>query len=247
MMSSPSSPERSRRSNSAPNHVSQSVNAVSRCSAVGCCERVLRDDDVLERDEVLALGRGDPHDREEDRRRKRITPLDVGVGLAPVDELVDELVGRAADARLECSQLLRREHRIEELAPLRVLRTVELERDRDVVPAEAEAGALAPARQDVGHRAAAELTDRVRAGERLDVAHLPQHDETGFELLDPLRGASGRGAPGGGRSSAASASSAMELSLVCGRKPRGLLGHECSSLLPGVVPAWIGARMDRAA
>ena len=149
-------------------------------------ERVLGDDDVLERHEVLALRSGDPHDRQEDRRRERITPLDVGIGLAAVDEPVDQLVRSCADARLERRQLLRREHRVEELAPLRVLGAVQLERDRDVVPAEPEARTVAAAREDVGHRAATELSHRVGTGERLDVAHLAQRDQAGRELLDAL-------------------------------------------------------------
>ena len=120
-----------------------------------------------------------------------------------------------------------------------MLGAVQLERDRDVVPAESETRTLAAAREDVGHRAAAELSHRVGAGERLDVAHLARRDQ-----------------PGASSSMPSEELPLVELLGVVAHEERrvvgdrveprvaagdgGLLGHSHSSLLPGVVP-----RMDR--
>jgi hypothetical protein len=137
---------------------------------------VAAEDRVLELEEPPELRPRDPHDRQEDRRRERLAPLQVRVGLTAIDERVDQLLGALAHTRFEDGHLPRCEHRIEDLAPLGVVGAVELERDGDVAAAEADD--LAFLAFEKAHRGP-ELAHVVRPRQRLDVGHPAQHHHPG--------------------------------------------------------------------
>ena len=81
---------------------------------------------------------GQAHELEEDPRRQRHAERLVELDLGLIDEPVDQLVGDVGDMRLEVRDDPRREQRIEQLAVLRVLGAVDLQRDeRSLVPEDA--------------------------------------------------------------------------------------------------------------
>ena len=71
-----------------------------------------------------------PHQAEEHRRREQLGELLGEVALAAIDERVDELVDAARDVGLLLVHALGREQRVDQLAVLRVLGRVDVERDQ---------------------------------------------------------------------------------------------------------------------
>ena len=72
---------------------------------------------------------GQAHQAEEHRRREQLGELLGEVALAAVDELVDEPVDPPGDVLFLLVHALGREQRVEQLAVLRVLRRIDVQRD----------------------------------------------------------------------------------------------------------------------
>ena len=126
---------------------------------------------VLEFEEVVDHVGGQAHELEEDARRQRHAERLVELDLGLVDEPVDQLVGHVDDVRLEVRDDPWREQRIEELAELRVLGTVDLQRDEWTLVPE-DALVVVPG----GHPRAAHDVAALRGRE--EVGHLRDGDDT---------------------------------------------------------------------